>query len=121
MAFPEGTRSETNKIKRIHKGAFYLAEHFELDILPVFIHGNSEVNPKGSFIIDDGSITVKILPRIPYGKGSFGKSYTQQGKKVGAYFRSEFLKLRKEMESPTYFHHLIFKNIDTKEIRYIKQ
>src|SRR5690554_3034043 len=109
MAFPEGTRSETNKIKRFHKGAFYLAEHFELDILPVLIHGNSEVNPKGSFIIDDGSITVKILPRIPYGKGSFGKSYTQQGKKVGAYFRSEFLKLRKEMESPTYFHHLILK------------
>ena len=49
MAFPEGTRSETNKIRRFHKGAFYLAEQLQLDILPVLIHGNSEVLPKGKF------------------------------------------------------------------------
>jgi uncharacterized protein len=32
MIFPEGTRSETNYINRFHKGAFYLAEQFNLDI-----------------------------------------------------------------------------------------
>ena len=31
MAFPEGTRSKTHKINRFHKGAFYLAEYFNLD------------------------------------------------------------------------------------------
>ena len=91
MAFPEGTRSISNKIRRFHKGAFYLAEQFKLDILPVLIHGNSEVNPKGSFIIKDGSITLEILPRIEYGDKSLGKNYTRQGKEVGAYFRKEFL------------------------------
>ncbi len=104
MAFPEGTRSENNKIRRFHKGAFYVAEQFKLDILPILIHGNSEVNPKGSFIIKDGSITLDILPRIEYGNTQYGKNYTEQGKKVGAYFRKEFFRLRAEVESPNYFH-----------------
>lgn len=107
MAFPEGTRSLSNKIKRFHKGAFYLANEFNLDILPVLIHGNSEVNPKGSFIIKDGSITVEILPRIKAEDNSFGENHTQQAKKIGAYFKSEFLKLREKMEGPSYFHGIV--------------
>ncbi|SDX04351.1 MMPL family transporter [Aequorivita viscosa] len=107
MAFPEGTRSHTNKIKRFHKGAFYLANQFNLDILPVLIHGNSEVNPKGSFIIKDGSISVIILPRIKAEDKSFGTNHTQQAKKIGAYFRDEFLNLRNEIEDETYFHHIV--------------
>ncbi|MAB57921.1 MAG: glycerol acyltransferase [Aequorivita sp.] len=107
MAFPEGTRSLSNKIKRFHKGAFYLANEFDLDILPVLIHGNSEVNPKGSFIIKDGSITVEILPRIKAEDNSFGENHTQQAKKIGAYFKSEFLKLREKMEGPSYFHGIV--------------
>ena len=104
MAFPEGTRSTSNKIRRFHKGAFYLANQFKLDILPVLIHGNSEVNPKGSFIIDDGSITIEILPRIQFGDTTFGKNHTQQAKQVGAYFREKFSRLREKIESPKYFH-----------------
>ncbi|CAM3261004.1 1-acyl-sn-glycerol-3-phosphate acyltransferase [Aequorivita lipolytica] len=107
MAFPEGTRSESNKIKRFHKGAFYLANEFNLDILPVLIHGNSDVNPKGSPIIKDGSITVKILPRIKAEDNSLGKNHTQQAKQIGAYFKSEFVKLRDEMEGPKYFHRIV--------------
>ncbi len=107
MAFPEGTRSESNKIKRFHKGAFYLANQFNLDILPVLIHGNSEVNPKGSPIIKDGSITVKILPRIKAEEDYFGENHSQQAKKIGAYFKSEFAKLRKKMEGSKYFHRIV--------------
>lgn len=107
MAFPEGTRSQSNKIKRFHKGAFYLANEFNLDILPVLIHGNSEVNPKGSFIIKDGSITVKMLPRIKAEDRSFGENHTQQAKSIGAYFKSEFLKLRERIEGPGYFHKIV--------------
>ncbi len=109
MAFPEGTRSDSNYIRRFHKGAFYLAEQFELDIIPVLIHGNSETNPKGSFIIDDGSLTLHILPRIEFGDTTYGENYSQQGKKVGAYFRKEFKSMRRRLESPTYFHNLIIR------------
>ncbi|WP_026450842.1 1-acyl-sn-glycerol-3-phosphate acyltransferase [Aequorivita capsosiphonis] len=107
MVFPEGTRSQSNKVRRFHKGAFYLANQFNLDILPVLIHGNSEVNPKGSFIIKDGSITVKILPRIKAEDISYGENHTQQAKKIRAYFNDELLKLRQQIESPKYFHKII--------------
>ena len=107
IAFPEGTRSNTNKIKRFHKGAFYLAEQFELDIIPILIHGNSEVLPKGSFIIKDGSITIKILDRIKTNDTSFGENYTKKTKQIGAYFKNEFEKLRNEIEHDTYFHDII--------------
>jgi 1-acyl-sn-glycerol-3-phosphate acyltransferase len=110
MAFPEGTRSKTNKIRRFHKGAFYLAEQFKLDVLPALIHGNSEVNPKGSFIIKDGSITVKILPRIKHGDKSFGDNYKQRTKSISAYFRGEFAKLRKKTEGPKYFHRIVLED-----------
>ena len=103
MAFPEGTRSDTNKIKRWHKGAFYLAEHLKLDILPIIIHGNSEVQPKGSIVIRDGSITVKILQRITYSDRSFGETDRQRTKQIGAYFRAEFNKFRDEIETASYF------------------
>ncbi len=107
MVFPEGTRSQTNKIRRFHKGAFFLANQFNIDILSVLIHGNSEVNPKGSFIIKDGSITVKVLSRIKADDVSFGKNHTEQAKKIGAYFKKEFLKLRQKIEGPKYFHQII--------------
>lgn len=110
IAFPEGTRSNTNKIKRFHKGAFYLAEQFQLDIVPVLIHGNSEVNPKGSFIIKDGSITLKILDRIKADDKRFGESYSQRAKQIGAYFRTEFEKSRNELEDDTYFHKVLLED-----------
>ncbi len=107
MAFPEGTRSTNNKVRRFHKGAFYLAGQFNLDILPVLIHGNSELNPKGSFVIQDGSLTLEILPRIKTDDQSFGENYTQRAKKIGAHFRNEFSKLREKMEGPKYFHRIV--------------
>ncbi|RRQ49721.1 glycerol acyltransferase [Maribacter algicola] len=110
IAFPEGTRSTTNKINRFHKGAFYLAEKFQLDILPILIHGNSEVLPKGSFVIRDGSITVKIMPRIPFGDTRFGENYSQQAKKVGAQFRIEFQKLRDDIETKDYWNKTLLEN-----------
>ena len=104
VAFPEGSRSHTNKLKRFHKGAFFLAEQFNLDILPVLIHGNSEVLPKGTFIIKDGSITIKILDKILASDNHFGEGYRERTKKIGRHFREEFQSLRDKIEGETYFH-----------------
>lgn len=105
--FPEGTRSYTNKIRRFHKGAFLIAETFNLDILPVLIHGNSEVLPKGTFIIKDGSIDLKLLERIKPNDTRFGSTYSEKTKAISRYFRESFETFRKEMESETYFHPLV--------------
>ncbi|TDQ28867.1 MMPL family transporter [Tenacibaculum caenipelagi] len=107
MVFPEGTRSETNKIRRFHKGAFYLAETFKLDIVPVLIHGASEVLPKGNFIIKKGTITAKILPRIAFKEATFGSTYSEKTKQIGRYFKEEHLVLRRELETSSYFYKTI--------------
>lgn len=108
VVFPEAERSYSNDVKRFHKGAFYLAEQFDLDVLPLYIHGNSEVLPKGDFIIYDGSITVKVGERISKDDLSFGKNYSERTKKINAYYRNEFAKLREEIENENYFKKQLF-------------
>ncbi len=41
IVFPEGTRSADGRIKRFHKGAFYLAAELGLDILPICLYGTA--------------------------------------------------------------------------------
>lgn len=121
VVFPEGTRSKTNHIQRFHKGAFYLAEEFNLDIIPILIHGNSEVLPKGDFIIEDGSITVKILPRIKADDKLFGATYTERAKKIAVWFKEQFAQMRAEQEGPGYFRHRIMGSFAYKEHGTVQQ
>lgn len=120
VVFPESERSYTNDVKRFHKGAFYIAEEFSLDIVPIYIHGNSEVQPKGDFIIFDGSITVKVGDRIHKDDMSFGKNYSERTKKINAYFRDEFAKLRNEIEDEDYFKKKLFLSFLYKENEVVK-
>ncbi len=103
MIFPEGTRSVDNDVKRFHKGAFYLAEALKIDILPIYIHGNSEVIPKGDHIIYDGQIIDFIGARIQYDDPAFGSGYAERTKKISRHFRNEFAEIRKELEGEDYF------------------
>ncbi len=121
VVFPEAERSYTNDVKRFHKGAFYLAEQFNLDILPLYIHGNSEVLPKGDFIIYDGSITVKVGTRISKDDMSFGKNYSERTKRINAYFRKEFAKLREEIEDENYFKKILFLSFLYKDTDVVKE
>ncbi|WP_264552818.1 1-acyl-sn-glycerol-3-phosphate acyltransferase [Flavobacterium sp. N2038] len=119
MIFPEGTRSESNQIKRFHKGAFYLAEEFNLDILPVLIHGASEAIPKGDFVIHESHLTVSILERITPENLSFGKNYAEKTKLISAFFKAEFRKIRQELEGPDYFKPMLLHSYDYKEIEIV--
>jgi 1-acyl-sn-glycerol-3-phosphate acyltransferase len=115
MVFPEGTRSESNQVKRFHKGAFYLAEHFNLDIIPILIHGTSEALPKGDFIIYDSAITISILDRITPDNLSFGENYAERTKQISTFFKAEFHKTREQLEGPDYFKKMIINSFDYKE------
>lgn len=120
VVFPEAERSYTNDVKRFHKGAFYLAEEFGLDILPLYIHGNSEVLPKGDFIIYDGNIIVKVGERISKDDLTFGTTYKERAKNINAYFRNEFSKLRTEIEDENYFKKKLFLSFLYKENEVVK-
>ncbi len=65
LFFPEGTRSETGKIKAFQNGAFKLAIKEKRAILPVAIKGTSDAIPKGSWIFQAKVIgEVTVLPAI---------------------------------------------------------
>lgn len=64
VVFPEGTRSPDSQIMRFHRGAFYLAENLNLDIIPVFIDGFGKVLPKESFHLHPGHMSVEVMKRI---------------------------------------------------------
>ena len=110
VVYPEGTRTTDGHIKRFHKGAFYLAEQLGLDVLPVVIHGTAYTMTKGDFLLKDGLITVKYLPRIKAGDNTWGDNYTDRTKNISRYFKQEYEKLRSEMETPAYFREQLYYN-----------
>jgi uncharacterized protein len=98
--FPEGTRSKDGTIGRFHKGAFYLAEQLSLDIIPVVLHGTGDCITKGSFSVNDTTITVRILPRIAFGDPAFGQGYQQRTKAVQQLIRRQYEALVTESRNP---------------------
>jgi 1-acyl-sn-glycerol-3-phosphate acyltransferase len=103
VIFPEGTRSPDGRMKRFHKGAFYLAEKLNLDIVPLLLHGCGDVTPKGDYMVKKGSLTMKYLPRISKDDKTFGEDYVTRAKAITKYFKAEHEKLRAEIEQPIYF------------------
>lgn len=110
IIFPEGTRSESGVIGRFHKGAFFLAEKLQLDILPIMIHGTNYTLTKQDKLLKDGEVSVKILPRITPSDTRYGATYSERAKGVGRYFREEFEALRSEIEQPSYFREKLLYN-----------
>jgi 1-acyl-sn-glycerol-3-phosphate acyltransferase len=120
MVFPEGTRSVDNSIKRFHKGAFYLAEQLHLDIIPLVIHGYSEVCPKGDFILNGGNTTTAILDRISPDDLTFGNSVAERTKKISTFFKQEYRKMRLDLEGPDYFKAKLINSYAYKEPQVIQ-
>ncbi|MCK4287816.1 MAG: 1-acyl-sn-glycerol-3-phosphate acyltransferase, partial [Bacteroidales bacterium] len=109
LVFPEGGRSETGKIKRFHKGAFYLADKLNLEILPVIIHGSGHCLTRGEVFLRSGRITVKIYDRIKLKDGKIGDTYLLQAKSIAKFYRKEYDKLKLEDETPAYFRERLIK------------
>lgn len=121
MVFPEGSRSEDNSIKRFHKGAFYLAEQLQLDIIPIVIHGYSEILPKGDFIINGGKTTVEILTRIAPNDPLFGNDYSERTKKMSTFFKTYYRQMRIAIEDVNYFKKMILNSFAYKETEVVQE
>ena len=110
IIFPEGTRSEAGDIGRFHKGAFYLAEKLDADILPIMIHGTNYTLTKKDALLKNGQVTLKFLPRIKPTDLQYGNGYAERAKQIGRYFRGEFALLKAEIEQPKYFREKLIYN-----------
>jgi SAM-dependent methyltransferase len=102
LIFPEGHRSKDGHIQRFHRGAFYIAEKLNLDILPVMIFGSGGFLPKGIFWGKPNRLFMQILPRILPGNQMFGKNYSERTKQVRRYYQEEYLKFRTIHNTPAY-------------------
>ena len=107
IVFPEGTRSADNVLKRFHKGAFYLAEQWQLPILPVYLLGNGDVLPKGDGLIYGGKMTLVIGERISPTACGFGVGYLARSKTIAKYYRQQYQVWRAQVEGPFYFQQKI--------------
>lgn len=121
IIFPEGTRSLTSDIGRFHKGAFHLAQKYNIDIVPLYIHGNSNLLPKGDFIIYDGKHTIEIGERISFETTDPEASLRDITKSISAKFKSRFQSLRYELEDENYFKQKIELNFLYKSNDVVRQ
>lgn len=65
LFFPEGTRSETGKMKDFQNGAFKLAIKEKVPVLPILVEGTGSAIPKGSWLFEPQEPSrIKVLPAI---------------------------------------------------------
>jgi len=110
MIFPEGTRSKTGKIARFKKGAFYIAEHLKLDILPIIFHGTGDCIRKNDFLVHGTTVTMKFLPIIKYNDKKWGANYSERTKKISKHFKNEYQRLKQRTETVDFFEDALIKN-----------
>jgi len=110
VVFPEGTRSPDCAIKRFHRGAFYLAEQLNVDLIPVMIHGVGHVLPKEEFMLRKGRITIQVMPRITPDDSRFSSGYSPRSREVRHYYQAEYQNMCDEIETPAYYADLVLKN-----------
>jgi 1-acyl-sn-glycerol-3-phosphate acyltransferase len=113
IIFPEGTRQPDCVIKRFHKGAFYLAEKLQVDIVPIVIQGNGDAMTKGDdFYLKNSFLSLKILKRITPNDAAFGNTYQDRTKKINQYIREQYEIFKTECSTPAnpYFRYKLIKN-----------
>jgi len=109
IVFPEGTRSYDDTIHRFHKGAFYIAEQLQLDVIPLVLHGVHYTMQKGDFLLKDGTTRLTLHPHIRPGDPAFGEGYSQRTKMISRHFRQLFAAEKEANETPGYFREQIIK------------
>jgi len=107
LIFPEGTRSADCSIKRFHKGAFFLAETFNIDIVPLMIHGVGHRVTKGELVLKPGKMKVTVLPRISPGDKTYGENYSKRAKGIRRMYKEKYDEIAAEMFTPEYFKNKI--------------
>ncbi|MDR3260644.1 MAG: 1-acyl-sn-glycerol-3-phosphate acyltransferase [Tannerella sp.] len=114
VVFPEGTRSADCSIQRFHRGAFFLAERLQADIVPVLVHGVGHALPKQEFMLRKGAIHVRVMERITLHDARFSPDYSLRSRQVRRFYQEQYQALCREIETPEYYsdpviHNYIYK------------
>lgn len=113
VVFPEGTRSTDGSIKRFRKGAFYMAQELQIDILPISLYGTGMIIGKRQpLYIKRGIIHSWVLPRIAAGSTDFGSSYQERSKAIRKLMMQCYKEqcMRFDNTDNAYFYHSLMAN-----------
>ncbi len=64
LIFPEGTRSPNGELQEFYPTLGYLALHYNVDVLPMYLEGTYDALPKGSMFPKRKELKVRIGPPI---------------------------------------------------------
>lgn len=64
LTFPEGGRTLDGTVKTFKRGVFFMARDAGYPVVPVAVHGNFEINQKGSRLFRPGKIKVYVGPQM---------------------------------------------------------
>jgi len=110
LIFPEGHRSRDQHIQRFHRGAFYLAEKLQVDLLPVLVFGSGDFLAKGNFLGKPNGFRMKILKRIPYDDSGYGESYSLRSKQIRKLYIQAYSQLKSEEGTAFYYRKMLLLN-----------
>lgn len=97
VIFPEGTRSADGRIRRFHKGAFYLACNEKVPVIPVVMYGNRRILPKNDgFNMMEGLSEARILSPIH----TENAEYHELTKRMESLIKQKYEALCMEFDSP---------------------
>lgn len=97
--FPEGTRSADCSIGRFHKGAFYVAQELNVDILPLVIYGSGRALPKHGRMLRSWPMHLEIDRRIsPDEMRGFGATLQQEASAMRQYYKRRYSEIANRLE-----------------------
>jgi 1-acyl-sn-glycerol-3-phosphate acyltransferase len=110
LIFPEGHRSEDHKIHRFHRGAFYLAEKLQVDIIPLMVFGSGDFLPKDTFWGRPNELFMRVLPRVAWNDPAFGTDYSVRSKKFRQFYIREYARYKSEEGTARYYRQRLILN-----------
>lgn len=110
LIFPEGHRSADQQIKRFHRGAFYLAEKLQIDLLPVVVFGSGDFLAKGDFWGRPNSLYMKIMPRIAWDDPVYGSTYPERARKIRQVYINWYTSLKSLYGNAHYYRQKLILN-----------
>ena len=66
VIFPEGTRSFDDNLGKFKPSSFSILQETKVRVVPICIDGSTNIQPKGSKLINPGKVKVKILPPVSF-------------------------------------------------------
>lgn len=95
VVFPEGSRSKDGKIRRYHKGGFFMAQQNNLPIHKMVIHGMHELLSRDAINLGKCLITIKYLSTYIFNNPE-ENTYSKVGKAACAETRAAYAEINQE-------------------------